>query len=174
MTTPQPWRTRTLGLLVACVGLGLIVAQAYPQEILNPPEGSSATELPDYGSALARMLIVLAIMVGGLLVLAKFLPRWLNGRGLPGRGKSHIQVIDRVQLEPRRSLYLVKLGGQVYFLGSSETGVQLLREQPIDTADLDGLDTEDLPKLSEPHDTPRSTPTPTAEGFDGLLASKRT
>ncbi|MEM7624468.1 MAG: flagellar biosynthetic protein FliO [Planctomycetota bacterium] len=160
------------GLLLGVAVLCSFGDASFAQGTATPPAGTTGTELPNYGSALARMLIVLAIMVAGLLVLAKFLPRWLNTRGLPRRGDSHIQVIDRVQLEPRRSLYLVQLGGQHYFLGSSETGIHLLREQPIDSQSLEGLDTDELPEMPKPRETPQSPPT--AESFDGLLASKRT
>lgn len=156
--------------VVICLTFG---AAALAQDVSPTANDPALGELPDYGSALIRMLIVLAIMVGALLVLAKFLPRWLNARGLPDKGQTHMKVIDRLQLEPRRSLYLVEMGGQVYFLGSSETGVALLREEPIDAAslnevDLEGAADQDVVPSRKPS-SPRG-----AEDFGGLLASKRT
>lgn len=151
-------------LLVSAAVTVSTVAQGTPDPNTTDP---ALGDLPSYGDALFRMLLVLALIVGGLLILAKFLPRWLNARGLGTGSAKHIEVIDRVQLEPRRSLYLVKLAGRHYFLGSSETGVQLLREEPID---LDGLDAADDTQSSDDSSTPASE---FPGGFKGMLASKR-
>jgi flagellar protein FliO/FliZ len=45
-----------------------------------------------------------------------------------------MRVVDRLGLEPRRSLYVVEVGGRYFLVGSSEGGLRLISEIDADTA----------------------------------------
>jgi flagellar protein FliO/FliZ len=82
----------------------------------------------DTGASLLWMMVqtifVLAFMCGLAYVVLRVLPRRAGGVSL----SSMVQVIDRVPLDQRKSLYVVKVAGQWLLIGSSETGVHLISE----------------------------------------------
>ena len=65
------------------------------------------------------------------VVLRVVLPR-LN---VATAGKSMVNVIDRTQLEPRRSLYVVEVTGRWLLIAASEGGVQLISELDAEKAE---------------------------------------
>lgn len=79
-----------------------------------------------------RMLLVLGVILGlCYVVIRHLLPR------LPGLNRgSHgpIQPVARYQLEPRRTLYIVRTGSQHLLISSSENGIQFLTE--LNAADI--------------------------------------
>ena len=81
--------------------------------------GAEAAELPGgYGVALLQTLLALA----GVCVLAWVVLRWLAQRGLGtlGGGGTRVKVIERVPLDARRTLWLVKVGGKVLLIGAGD------------------------------------------------------
>lgn len=78
--------------------------------------------LPDYGTELVRMLISLGAVLGLLFLAAWLLPRWLaRGRtATPGR---HLEVVETLRLDARRTLYLVRVGAQLVLIGGGEGGL---------------------------------------------------
>ena len=109
----------------------------------TPPKNPQALDdLPSYGEALIRMVVILISMLIVLILAAKFLPRWLNKPLTTGKAGA-IKVLDSLQLEPRKRLYLVQVGEQVFLVGTSEQGVQLLADRALDSsAMLDRLASE--------------------------------
>lgn len=88
-----------------------------------------------YGAALVQTLVsLLAVSLLAWLIL-----RWGARRGfaLGGRGK-HVKVVERVPLDPRRTLYVIEVGGKVLLLGAgdgaSPTLLTELTPASIDTA----------------------------------------
>jgi flagellar biogenesis protein FliO len=79
-----------------------------------------------YAAEIARALIALA----AVCLLAVFVFRGMAKRGFGMRSHSGaVRVIQRVALEPRRALYLVRVGSRVLLIGISESGgPQLLAE----------------------------------------------
>lgn len=80
-----------------------------------------------YGELLASSLLLLALVIGALVAVvvgARALGR--RGRGA-GRG-GWMEVLARLPLEPRRSLYVVRVAERTLVLGASEQGLTLLRE----------------------------------------------
>lgn len=98
----------------------------------------------DFGAQLARSFLMLAgVVLFTYLVLGKGLPRLMRltpaGRrvmiGVESRGL--IEVVDRLPLEPRRLVYVLKVGQAHYLVGSAEQGMTLLAElasEDIDAA----------------------------------------
>lgn len=74
---------------------------------------------------LLQTLLALGLVCGLALVVFRFvLPRL----GAMKQKRSMVRVIDRVGLEPRRSLYVIETGGKWLLIGVSEAGVQLVSE----------------------------------------------
>jgi flagellar protein FliO/FliZ len=92
-------------------------------------------ELPGgYGLALLQTLLALA----AVCVLAWVVLRWAaqRGLGLVGGGGARVQVMERVPLDARRTLWLVKAGGKVLLLGAGDGAspnlLAELREQDLE------------------------------------------
>jgi flagellar biogenesis protein FliO len=87
-----------------------------------PGNGAAAS----YGDLLVMSLVVL----GGVCVAAFVIVR-LVGRVLAtgrSRGAHLLDVVARVPLEPRRSLYVVEVAGKTLLVGTSEMGLSVLSE----------------------------------------------
>ena len=87
----------------------------------------TADPLPPSHSGFLEVFEVLFILAGVLLLayvlLRLGLPRMF---GMPGSGTGPIQIVARQALEPRKTLYLVHVGSQVFLLGTAENQVQYL------------------------------------------------
>lgn len=88
-----------------------------------------------YGWLLAETLVALA----AVCLLALVLLRWgLRRLGAPGSsGGGRIRVLERVAVDPRRSLLLVEVGARVLLVGTGEGPMSVLAE--IDPATLPAL-----------------------------------
>ena len=75
-------------------------------------------------------MLVGSLLVLGLVCLAAWVivrfgaRRWLSPRGASGG----LDVVARVPLEPRRSLYVVEVAGKTLLVGTSEMGLSVLSE----------------------------------------------
>lgn len=82
-------------------------------------------------------LLVTSLLVLGAVCVAAFLAVRLFGRVLAtgrSRGTHLMDVVARVPLEPRRSLYVVEVAGKTLLVGTSEMGLSVLSE--LDAAEV--------------------------------------
>jgi flagellar biogenesis protein FliO len=87
-----------------------------------PGSGAAAS----YGDLLITSLVVLMAVCIAAFVVVKLVGRFLaTGRV---RGAHLLDVIARVPLEPRRSLYVVEVAGKTLLVGTSEMGLSVLSE----------------------------------------------
>jgi flagellar biosynthetic protein FliO len=85
-----------------------------------------------YGVALLQTLLALA----AVCILAWVVLRWSAQRRLFGAGGGErVRVLERVHLDPRRALYLVKVGEKVLLLGAGDNGAPALLTE-VDPASL--------------------------------------
>lgn len=79
-----------------------------------------------YGDLLVTSLVVLgAVCIAGFVVV-RLVGRFLaTGRT---RGAHLLDVVARLPLEPRRSLYVVEVAGKTLLVGTSEMGLSVLSE----------------------------------------------
>jgi flagellar biogenesis protein FliO len=136
------------------------VAQARPAPARDP-----LSNLPSYGDMLRRTAWTLFAIVAGLVLVAKFLPRWLNASRLmprAGRGKL-IEVIESHRLEPRKAIHLIRVAGQYFLISSSGDRVETLAGGP--------LDQERIAAALEPERKPAVA---SAEDAAGRAAARRT
>jgi flagellar protein FliO/FliZ len=76
-------------------------------------------------------LLVTSLLVLGAVCIAAFIAVRLFGRLLAtgrARGAHLLDVVARVPLEPRRSLYVVEVAGKTLLVGTSEMGLSVLSE----------------------------------------------
>ena len=105
------------------------------------PLGSPSSQLVQYLGVL--------LALGGVLVLAWVtlrigLPRMF---GLRASESGPIHVLARYPLEPKKTLYLVQTGSQVFLIGTSETQVQFLTAvAPENAAAFQPARVEEVPR----------------------------
>ncbi len=75
-----------------------------------------------------RMVVSLALVLGLLLLLARYAAR--RGVGRTGEGRWHIEVLSRRQLSRSASVQVVRIADQTYVLGVGDSGVRVLRRLP--------------------------------------------
>lgn len=92
-------------------------------------------DVPSFGGALVRMAVVLVSIIIVLLILARYLPKWLGKTLTVSRG-GVVQVVDSLQLEPRRRVYLLRVGEQFILVGTGEQGMTTLADQSLDREKL--------------------------------------
>jgi flagellar biogenesis protein FliO len=79
-----------------------------------------------YGDLLVTSLLVLGGVCIAAFVIVRLFGRFLaTGRV---RGAHLLDVVARVPLEPRRSLYVVAVAGKTLLVGTSEMGLSVLSE----------------------------------------------
>lgn len=70
-------------------------------------------------------LISVALSLGCIAATLLYVTRLLRQRGLSSGG-NRMKLVERLALEPRRSIYLVEVDGKSMLVGTSERGVELL------------------------------------------------
>lgn len=101
-----------------------------PVERLSGPLSEPLSEPSGYGELLAGSLGLLVLVIVAAVALV-WVVRRLSDPTLPGgkRGRQRwMEVLARLPLEPRRSLYVVRISERTLLLGTSEMGLTLLSE----------------------------------------------
>jgi len=131
------------------------------------------SDLPTYGAAIRRAFYVLLAIVGGLLLISKVLPKFLGvARAHRPRNTKLLGVVESHRIEPRKSLYLVRVGEQFFLVGSTGDRLELLSGGAIDH--------ERLAAAIKAGETPVSTntenaapPPPARRSFGDVLRGKK-
>src|SRR5215207_7291232 len=88
--------------------------------------GNGAAAGASYGDLLVTSLLVLgAVCIAAFIAVRVFGRLLATGRA---RGSHLLDVVARVPLEPRRSLYVVEVAGKTLLVGTSEMGLSVLSE----------------------------------------------
>ena len=77
-------------------------------------------------STYLKVFVLLGVLVGLGFYALRYAARRSGGTGLRARGR--VELIERLGLEPRRALYVIRAGSQYMAIGSSENGLQFLME----------------------------------------------
>lgn len=86
------------------------------------------------GASYGDLLVTSLVVLGGVCIAAFIVVR-LVGRFLATgrvRGAHLLDVVARLTLEPRRSLYVVEAAGKTLLIGTSEMGLSVLSELDCD------------------------------------------
>ena len=82
------------------------------------------------GASYGDLLVTSLVVLGGVCVLAFVVVRVAGRLLATGRasGGHLLDVVARLPLEPRRSLYVVEVAGKTLLVGTSEMGLSVLSE----------------------------------------------
>ncbi|GEM_PF-4333050 len=81
---------------------------------------------------LVKMVLVLVIVCGGAMLLLRFVPKIGALQG--GASAAGIEILGRRALDPKKHLWIVRVGTRNFLLGTSEQSVQCVAE--LNAADL--------------------------------------
>ena len=114
---------------------------------------ASSAEVPEpntenLGWTLIRTLVVLGIVIASIYITLNFGLRRLMRIPPPSARTAWIKVLDRVPLDAKRILYVVKASNDYLLVGGGETQLTLI-------AKLDQSEAERF-ELSQPHPLPSS------------------
>lgn len=85
--------------------------------------------LPAGTTGFGAQLFQSAIALVGVCVTAWLVLRWIAQRGYGANGAArNLRVLERVALDPRKSVFLVEAGSRVFLLGASDQSVSTLAE----------------------------------------------
>lgn len=88
--------------------------------------GTEVTVLPSgYGMLLLQTLLALGAVCLLAYVVLRYGVKRLYGLGKPGQ---LLNIVERLPLDPQRSLFLVEVAGRYVLLGTSESGVRFLTD----------------------------------------------
>lgn len=85
---------------------------------------SPPLRLPTFGELIFKTVVALGIVVGLLLLFFWY----VRGFVRKGSGGELVKVVDRVYLDGRRFLCLVKVGDRYFLLGVGDGGVNFIAE----------------------------------------------
>jgi len=101
-----------------------------PAKAPPPSPLPMAEERPEsFGKLLLQLVVVLGLVVGLIYLTLNFGLRRVMGLAAPGTTRSGIvSVVERMPLEPRVSLYVVKAGADYLLLGRTDHGLNTLHK----------------------------------------------
>ena len=120
--------------LTVVVVLTIFAASAHGQAPATQPAGMTHdpfADLPSYGDMIRRTAYTLLGILIAFILAAKYLPRLFGRAPFTSRGRL-IQVIERHPLEPRKTIYLIKVADQYFLIASTPEGVQTLSGGTLD------------------------------------------
>src|SRR5205085_3322504 len=98
----------------------------YDQAMSGTGIAGGSGGVASYGDLLVTSLVVLVGVCIAAFIVVRVLGRFLaTGRV---RGAHLLDVVARVPLEPRRSLYVVEVANKTLLVGTSEMGLSVLSE----------------------------------------------
>ncbi len=111
-------------ILMLC--LAIVTVAAEPDSTHVP---LTTTPQPlDMGWMLAKTILSLVLIIA-LIFAVVFLLKRFFGKQLPGSvNREWFQVIAKIPLQPRQSLWLVKVVNRILLLGVTESGITMLTE----------------------------------------------
>lgn len=111
------------------------------REEAPPWQDRSELEQESMGWALVRMMVVLGLVIALTYLTLNVGLRRLMGLA-PGalRRASVVTVVERIPLDPKRVLFVVKAAGEYLLVGGSDGGMSLLSR--LDTAEVQRIERE--------------------------------
>ncbi|MCD6364221.1 MAG: flagellar biosynthetic protein FliO [Synergistetes bacterium] len=105
-------------------------------------KGDANLKLPGFGELLVKSIVALVIVVGIILLFSWYIKGYLR----KSRESDFIKILDRIYLDNRRFLCLVKVGEKIFLLGVGDGGVNLIAEMEKVTA-LEGEEVQIAPSF---------------------------
>jgi flagellar biogenesis protein FliO len=101
-----------------------------PAKIINVDKGFESKEARNFSSYMVKIFIVLALIVGFILLLAKVSKKMMIGKNKLGflNNSKVVEILNTTYIAPKRQLILVKAHDQVMLLSNSENGISFISE----------------------------------------------
>jgi flagellar protein FliO/FliZ len=96
------------------------------------PSLSDADQPESLGMALVKMVLGLGVTLGAIYLSLSYLARRLQQ--LPAGRGTLVKVVERLPLEPRRTLYVVEAAGEYLLVGSGEGPMALITKLDAEKA----------------------------------------
>ena len=99
-----------------------VSSQPYLQDVV-----SATSSAPDTTGLIARTafsLVVVVLLIWG----AVYLMRRFSGHVPSPRGKSHVRVLERTHIAPKKAIYIVQIGSRSLAIGITDTQMATLAE----------------------------------------------
>ncbi len=130
----------------APAGQGSAEKDADPARRAGEPEVPKWTPLTEgaddglsLGWTLVRTLVVLGIVLGTIYLALNVGLRRLMGVAVPG-ARGLVSVVERVQLDQKRALFVVRAAGEYLLLGGGDSGLSLITK--LDAAEVERFQKE--------------------------------
>lgn len=96
------------------------------QDAPEPPTAPPPAEDLGLGWTLIRTMVVLGIVIMAIYITLNFGLRRLMGVAAVPRGQAMVQVLERIPLDQKRAMFVVKAGGEYLLIGGADGALQLI------------------------------------------------
>ncbi len=111
----------------------------------DPAEPAPSEEL-SLGWTLVRTVLVLGIVILSVYITLNFGLRRLLGIAAVPRGPGVVQVVERIPLDQKRAMFVVKAAGEYLLIGGGDGALQLIAK--LDSAEVEKLHRQAPPSLT--------------------------
>ena len=111
----------------------------------DPVEPAPAEEL-NLGWTLLRTVLVLGIVILSIYITLNFGLRRLLGIASVPRGPGVVQVVERIPLDQKRAMFVIRAAGEYLLIGGGDGALQLIAK--LDPAEVEKLQNQQPPSLT--------------------------
>jgi flagellar protein FliO/FliZ len=111
----------------------------------EPPEVAPVEDL-NLGWTLLRTFVVLGIVILAIYITLNFGLRRLMGISAIPRGQAVVQVIERIPLDQKRAMFVVKAAGEYLLIGGGDGALQLISK--LDPTEVEKLQQQRPPAIA--------------------------
>ena len=135
--------------------LARLEAEAARLDAINAGTERGEVDGPTLGAQLVKMIIMLtAVCLLAYLLLGRLLPKLMqlnpavrhSMTAMPPRGL--IAVVDRLSLDPKRTVYVIRVGEELFLVGVTEQGMNMLSKLVLEDLPVDDKGASALGGLS--------------------------
>jgi flagellar protein FliO/FliZ len=98
------------------------------------------------GWTLIRTFVVLGLVIMAIYVTLNFGLRRLMGISAIPRGQAVVQVVERIPLDQKRAMFVVKAAGEYLLIGGGDGALQLITK--LDSAEVERLQQQRPPAIA--------------------------
>lgn len=111
----------------------------------EPPDVTPVEDL-NLGWTLLRTFIVLGIVILAIYITLNFGLRRLMGISAMPRGQAVVQVVERIPLDQKRAMFVVKAAGEYLLIGGGDGALQLISK--LDPTEVEKLQQQRPPSIT--------------------------
>lgn len=111
----------------------------------RPPDAAPVEEL-NLGWTLLRTFVVLGFVIMAIYITLNFGLRRLMGIAAVPRGQGVVQVVERIPLDQKRAMFVIKAAGEYLLIGGGDSALQLIAK--LDPAEVEKAQQQRPPTLA--------------------------